>query len=408
MDINIDLSQIKKVITPKFYPLLFDKNRFQCIYGSAGSGKSVYACQSLLLRILVGYTTDITHRILILRKTANSIRDSVFEEFKKWINTWNLNELVTINKSSMSFEFTNGSQIISAGLDDSEKLKSLTGVTSIWIEEASQITLPDFRQVNLRLRGITHTKMQIILTFNPISSLLWINDYFFANNKDNATIHHSTWRDNPYLNAEYINELKALKDQDENYWNIYSEGKFGILKDLVYNNYEILKEFPKKFKEVSWGMDFGFRDPSTLVQIGYYDNNYYIKERLYERNLTNTDLIECVKKIIPKKHRRKQIIYADNAEPARIEEFNRAGFICKPADKSVKDGIDFCRRSSLKLYSGSSNLIKEVQSYKHKETKDGTVLEEVVKFNDHTMDAMRYCMYSHWGKIRPKAEISFI
>jgi phage terminase large subunit len=408
MNVNIDLTQIQKVILPHFYPLLFDKNRFLVLYGSAGSGKSVFAVHNLLIRILVGYKLGVTQRFLLVRKTASSIRESVYAEIKKWITAWNLNDLVIPNKSNLSFEFSNGSQIISVGVDDSEKLKSLSGITSIWIEEASQLSLQDFKQINLRLRGIDYTKMQIILTFNPISTLSWLRDYFFVNTKDTATINHSTWRNNPNLGEQYTQELVRLKDEDENYWKIYSEGLWGELKGLIYSNYQVVKEVPPKYKEIVWGLDFGYNHYSALTKVGYYDDNFYLDEQIYQTNLTNKDLIKALKEKIPLKDRRSQLIYADNAEPARIEEINREGFICKPADKSVSDGIDYCKRCKLKVTEYSSNLLKELQSYKYKEDKDGNTLEEPLKFNDHACDSFRYAIYTHYGKIRPKASISFL
>ena len=409
MNININLKNLKDIINPKFFPLLTDHNRFLVLRGSANSGKSVCAAQKCLLRILIGYKTGIRHRILVVRKTANSIRESTFAEFKKWITAWGLDELVRINKSNLSFEFTNGSEVISVGCDDVEKLKSISGITSIWIEEPSQLSLGDFRQINLRLRGITHTYMQLILTFNPISRHNWLYNYFYIKDKSTATLHHSTWRDNLWADPQSIAELKALKEQDEGYWKVYSEGEWGSLKDLIYQNWKIIKEFPKDewFKEIIYGCDFGFNDPSVLLKIGLKDDEFYIQELLYRSKLTNGQLIEEFKKLIPDKFSRKRLIYCDAAEPARIKEICNAGFRALSADKSVKDGLDYIKRHKLHVYQHSIDTIKEIEGYKYRETKDGDVLEEPVKFHDHSMDAMRYPIYTHYGKIRPKASIAF-
>jgi phage terminase large subunit len=403
VNINIDLSNIKDVILPKFYPLLFDKHRNLVIYGSAGSGKSCFAAQYLHLRTLLGYNQNIVQRFLVLRKTNNSIRESVFHELKKWASAWGMLDICNINKSNMSFEFTNGSQIISSGLDEVEKLKSITGITSIWIEEANQISLQDFRQINLRLRAITHTKMQIIVTFNPISRLLWLNDHFFVNPtdkvKNNTTIHHSTWRDNKFLDQESIDQLNDLKNQDIAYWKIYSEGEWGVLEGQIYNNYKIIDEFPedKFLNDIIYGLDFGFNDPCALIQIGKKIDDFYCRELLYKSQLTNEDLIKKLKDLIPTRYRDKRIIYADNAEPARIEEINRAGFICLPAKKDVQDGLDFCKRNKIYISRDSENMNKEIQGYIYKKDKEGRSLEIPLKYKDHTMDAMRYGMYTHYA-----------
>jgi len=126
--------------------------------------------------------------------------------------------------------------------------------------------------------------------------------------------------------------------------------------------------------------------------VGIKDWEIYLRELLYQTHLTNEDLIEKLKELIPDKNR---YTYADSAEPARIEEIARAGFNIHPADKSVKDGIDFVKRQKLHILKRSVNLIKEIGGYKYKEDKDGNVLEEPVKFRDHLMDAMRMAIYTH-------------
>jgi len=401
MDININLKNIRKVINNTFFPLLFNKDRFLVLRGSAGSGKSAFIVMLILLRILIGYKTGIKHNILCMRKTAASIRESVFKEFNTWIDRWGLSELVTINKTLYSFEFSNGSRIISMGCDDEEKLKSISGITTIWIEEANQLSLKDFKVINDRLRGIIRAKQQIMLTFNPISKLSWIYNYFFVNKKHNATLHHSTWRDNPHNGKVYEQEMMAYKEIDENHWRIYSEGEWGSLKDLIYSNYNIMDKFPSMdtFHDSCYGLDFGFNHPSSLIFVGEKDGEYYIKECLYQTKLTNTELIDEVKKIISPEEREDKYIYYDTAEPARATEFYQAGFLMRPADKSVKDGIDFCRRKTLHIDPYSVNLITELQSYKNREDKDGNVLDEPVKFKDDAVDGMRYGMYTHFGNL---------
>jgi phage terminase large subunit len=406
MQVNIDLSNLDKVFLPKFFPLLKDKHRFLILRGSAGSGKSVSAVQKMLLRILIGYKTNTLHNFLCVRKTANSIRESTYAEIKRWITAWNLDSLVEFNKSNLAFEFSNGSRIISVGCDDAEKLKSLSGVTSIFIEEASQLSLDDFKQINLRLRGISHTYMQIMLCFNPISRLNWLYDYFYVKPKDNATLHHSTWRDNKFLDETYRQELQSLQDQDKNYWMIYSEGEFGSLTGCIYNNYIVLPEFPEsKFGETVYGVDFGFSAPSSVVKVSQYDEGIYLEEKLYEKGLTNTELIKRTKDFIPEDKRRSVYLYGDTAEPDRIAEFNKAGFIMYESDKSVKSGIDFLRSKKLYIKKDSINLLNEIQSYIYKVDKENNSTEEPLKMKDHCMDAMRYASYSHFGSTRMKPQI---
>src|SRR5699024_10273207 len=113
------------------------------------------------------------------RKTGKSIRQSVFRLLVDLISEYNLSKAFRINKTEMSIISITGSSLITSGLDDVEKLKSVAGINRIWIEEASEVTEKDFDQLDLRLRGQSKIGFQMTLTFNPISELHWIKKKFF-------------------------------------------------------------------------------------------------------------------------------------------------------------------------------------------------------------------------------------
>lgn len=399
---KIDLSNLRAITNEVHYPLYTCQSRYLILYGGAGSGKSRFACQKWLVRILAGMTCNIIHKFLFLRKTSPAARKSVYALTKWYVHEWGLEPIVDINKTEMSFSFKNGSEILCSGLDDPEKLKSIEGITGEWMEEATEFAKDDFKQLNLRLRGKTARYKQIIMTFNPIDAMHWINKYFFEGQHNLTTINHSTWRDNRFIDKEYIDILKDLESEDENYYNIYSEGKWGVLRNVIYSNYEIIAEgeWPTEFDEVIYGEDFGFNNPSGLLFIGIRDQEIYLEELIYKTGLTNTALIDEMKSVIPEKYRSKSI-FCDSAEPARIKEIRLAGFNAMEADKSVKDGVDFVKRKHLKIHPESTNLIKEIKGYKYKEDKNGNVLEEPVKFNDHLMDPLRYGLYTYYRKPEP-------
>lgn len=391
MPIRVDLRNLPKLVNDKFYPLFKDTNRYLVLYGGAGSGKSWFAAQKIIVRCL----TEPGHRFLCIRKVAKTIRESVFALIRETINNWGLSRLVTINKSNLSFQFINGSEIITAGIDDPEKLKSIFGITGMWIEEASEITPDDFNQLDLRLRGHTPYYKQIILSFNPISEMHWLKKYFFDRKREGATIVHSTYLDNKFIDDHYRQVLEELKETDPVYYAVYALGQWGSLGNLVYSNYVIedLPTDPKEYPVVYYGMDFGFNDPTAINAVGIKDDEVYVFDEFHRTKLTNTDLIrEAGAWGLPKD----RIIVADSAEPDRIMEFMRAGYTkIQPADKrpgSIKAGIDFLRGKKIHIASHCTHTIKEIQGYKYKEDKDGNVLEEPVDFNNHHMDAIRYAV----------------
>lgn len=385
--IKIDLTALPELTNDVYYPLYKDKSRYLVLYGGAGSGKSVFAAQKILVRML----TEQPHRFLVVRKVAKTLRYSVFSLSQDIIGQWGLTALFKVNKSDMTITCANGNQIIFAGLDDPEKLKSIAGITGIWIEEASELEQKDFQQLDLRLRGPTKYYKQIILTFNPISALHWLKKVFFDFKKDNATIVKSTYKDNKFIDPEYVKVLEDLKNQDETYYKIYALGEWGVLGNLVFTNY-VVEDMPtdeSRYSSIFYGLDFGYNDPSVLLKVAIHDNEIYILDEIYERHLTNTQLIELCKEKVNKRY----IIIADSAEPDRIEEFKKAGFRIQPCTKgndSVKFGIDWLKRHKIHINSCCVNTIKEIQTYKYKENKDGNVLDEPVDFNNHAMDALRY------------------
>jgi phage terminase large subunit len=294
----------------------------------------------------------------------------------------------------MSFTFVGGSEILCGGVDDPEKLKSIDGITSIWLEEPTELSKEDFMQINLRLRGETPSYKQIILSFNPISRTSWLYAYFFETLCPASTyICHSTYRDNRFIDAKYIEVLKNYENQDYTYYQIYTLGQWGVLQNLIFTNWEV-KEIPvenRYYDTVLNGLDFGFNHPSALIRVGVKDDELYIFDEIYERGLTNNELIPLVKAKVPIE----QVITADSAEPARIEEFRKAGVPIKPSIKgpgSIKDGIDWVKRHRIYLHPQCVNTIKEIGAYKYKEDKNGNVFDEPVPFNDDAMSALRYAI----------------
>lgn len=383
----------RKVFNKVYLPYLDNDKRYEIIYGGAGSGKSVFLAQKKVYQHL----KDKGRKTLVVRKVGKTIRHSAFAMIKEIIYRWNVESLFNIPKGASNFDITgpNGNQFIFTGLDDVEKLKSIVGITDVWIEEASEITEEDFNQLDLRLRGKTPFPKQIGLTFNPISALSWLKKRFIDTVDPRVSVLKTTYRDNRFLDEEYTEVLESLKDKDYVYYQIYTLGEWGVLGNLVYSNY-VVEDFPREdehYSSIYAGVDFGFNDPSAVVKIGWKDDELYILDELYRKGLTNTELIQEIEdsKVVSKSHH----LTGDSSEPARIKEFRQAGYNIRGAEKgkdSVKFGIDWVRRHRIHIHTSCQNFLNEIQSYKYREDKDGNVLEEPVDMNNHLMDAMRYAL----------------
>ena len=225
----------KKVFNPRFLPLLEDDtHRYMVLYGGAGSGKSVFAVQRFLYRLL---TLPLCN-LLVVRAVAATNRDSTFALFQQIISKWGLSELFSCKEGDMRISCANGNSVIFKGLDDTEKLKSVTfpkgELTDIWVEEASEIQEEDFNQLDVRLRG-KGTHKQIVLTFNPVSVLHWLKLRFFDRQDPRAVCLKSTYKDNAFLDDDYKATLEGYKDTDPYYYSVYCLGEWGVLGQTIFD-----------------------------------------------------------------------------------------------------------------------------------------------------------------------------
>lgn len=394
---------------PKYRTILTDNNRFLVLYGGAGSGKSYSIAQKIITEI----TSIPDCKYLAVRKVGKTLRFSVFALLQDIIEQWQLSSYFHVNKTDMTIEFLPmRNRIICIGLDNVEKLKSIVDVKRIWIEEASEITQDDFQQLNLRMRGESKISKQILMSFNPIHHLHWLKEYFFDNPKPNTTILHSTYKDNEFLDAEYKQELENLKEIDPYFYDVYCLGKWGILGNRVFTNF-VIENFSYQLEDlenVCHGQDYGFNHASTLISLGFKDGDIYVFDEQYYKEHTNPEFIERVNE---SGFARSNVVTADSSEPARIKEWQKAGYNVRPARKgkdSLLMGIDWLKAHRIHIHATNCpNTAREIQLLKYREDKDGNVLEEIVELDDDCIAAMRYATEWLWnvgkGKFRTLTEV---
>ena len=169
---------------------------------------------------------------------AATNRDSTYALFRQVISRWGLSELFSCKDSDLRISCANGNSVIFKGLDDTEKLKSITfpkgELTDIWIEEASEVQEEDFNQLDVRLRG-KGTHKQIVLTFNPVSVLHWLKLRFFDRRDPRAVVLKSTYKDNNFLDEDYKATLEGYKETDPYYYSVYCLGEWGVLGQTIFD-----------------------------------------------------------------------------------------------------------------------------------------------------------------------------
>ena len=382
---------LSKWILPVYWPYARDySTRFNVYYGGAGSGKSHFVAQKILLKCL-----QYKRKLLVVRKVGNTLKDSVWAMFLKLL--YQMPAVIkTINKSEYTIELINGSVILFKGFDDPEKIKSIEGITDIVVEEASELTEDDFDQLNLRLRADCGM-LQIHLMFNPVSKANWVYKRFFENGTpEDTVIIHTTYKDNPYLPQEYIDSLLRLERTNPAYFKIYVLGAFATLDKLVFpvKTVRIVSEEETKDLLFWIGMDFGYTNDPTAITWGYVDQEkkiLYITGEYNKKGMTN----DVIAKTITDLGFAKERIIADAAEPKSIAELKKLGLnrvvgAVKGPD-SVKNGIDRLQRYDIIIDERCINTIEEFDNYTWtKDKKTGEYINQPVDSFNHHIDSIRY------------------
>ncbi|WDS60577.1 terminase large subunit [Bacillus phage BC-6] len=269
------------------------------------------------------------------------------------------------------------------------------------IEEATELTKDDFSQLNLRLRS-RKPNNQIILMFNPVSKMSWIYKDFFEGNPDltkkNATIIHTTYKDNKFLPQEYIDALHEMMDSNPTYYRIYALGEFASLGKLIYTNWTTQEfdvyELLGQGMHARFGLDFGFSaDPTAFVGflVDKPNKTLYFFDEMYQRGMTNEDIAQ---ELFDRGYS-KEIITADSSEPKSILELKRNGIrrikSAKKGNDSVNWGINFAQGWKMVVHPRCTNLIEELENYEYqKDKKTNEYINKPVDAFNHLLDAMRY------------------
>ena len=383
-----------------YIPFLSEERSTQIYYGGSSSGKSFFLAQRVVMDNLRGVNWLLTINI------GKTIRNSLFNEIKKAISAYEVNHLYSINKSDMVITCKeNGKQILFAGLDDVEKLKSITpanGVLErIWIEEATEVKREAYLQLKKRLRGYSPFKKAIILSFNPILKTHWIYKDFFKNWQDDKTIYRdsdisilkTTYKDNKFLTDGDIYSLE--NESDEYFRNVYTYGNWGVLGHVIFKNWivEDLSESISGFDHIYNGMDFGYSsDPNALIRLHLDKKNkkIYVFDEWYQAGMSDDELAEVCRGFF-----KGGIITCDSSEPKTIDYLSLNGINAVPAVKgpdSINRGIRYLQGYEIIINKDCQNFRNEIEQYHWKEDKYGNAMAKPVDANNHLIDALRYAI----------------
>lgn len=376
--------------------------RYRVLMGSAGSGKSVNVAQKYIL--------DLTDKrnagrsLMCVRGVEVSHLNSTFAELSGAIYRMGLENIWRINPSKLSMSYPeNGNYIMFRGCNDQkaiERLKSVTvpegKITDVWCEEATELRVDDFNIIDDRLRGTLPygQNYQITLTFNPINSAHWIKHQLWDYQSDDIFTHKSTYLDNSFIDDAYKKRMLRRKELDPDGYRVYGLGEWGETGGLIYPNVKFGNYANMEFEDYTIGTDWGFNHYHATILIGWKDGEPYALREVAVQGLTTSQIIEkCNEACIPKN----VIMHCDSAEPDRIKEFKKAGYMAYPVKKeqtgkgSVKNQIAWLKDRMIHIDGRCEQLHKEIIQYTYKkDPTTGKFTEEPITVNDDAIKALTY------------------
>ncbi|MDF2485676.1 MAG: hypothetical protein K0R46_1844 [Herbinix sp.] len=400
MAINLDIDP--KVFNEIYLKYQFhNNNRYQIYFGGSSSGKSFSLAQRTVLDVLGG-----KRNYLVVRNVQSTIKRSCLNEITKAINAFNLREYFDINKTDMIITCNlNDMQILFCGLDDVEKVKSITPkkgvITDIWVEEATECERSDIKQLDKRLRGRSEVIKRLTLSFNPILKDHWIYEEYFGIweddkqyiEKDNTSILKTTYKDNHFLTPD---DIAALENEtDKYYYEVYTLGNWGTLGAVIFKNWRVedFSDIEPTFDNYRHGIDWGFaEDPFAYIK-SHYDK---MRKRLYICDeIEAVDLLNSQSAPMVKEKAGRDRVTCDCAEPKSVAEYKTLGINAKGAKKgqgSVEYGIKFLQGLEIIVHPRCKCFKTEINKYKYKEDKNGNVLPVPVDKDNHLIDGLRYSL----------------
>lgn len=433
MNVNMNVSN-------RFASFLTDWDYEQyLLLGGYGSGKSYHVATKIILKLIEEKRTA-----LVTRQVRDTIKDSCFALFKEILSNMDLLSADTTNKSKrtdnkviavsspMEIRFPNGSRIIFKGLDNPEKIKSIHGVSIVWIEECSEIRYEAYTELLGRVRE-PNMSLHFILSCNPVGKENWVYNTFFThtdekgkektiqdenefyrrrtivNKKNGVYYHHSLPDDNPFLPASYIRRLDALKQTDKQLWVVARWGRFGANGTRVLPNFTVAKDakqFKDKINSISsqfhfFGLDFGFEESyNALLSCCVDDKNkiLYIYDEVYMNHITDDRFSQRVdvRSVAERAGRCEKPICADSAEPKTIQFYRQQGFNMYGAKKYIGSRLQNTKKikrfKKIVCSPKCKNTIRELKDLTYAKDSKGNAIYDEFNIDPHTFSALWYAL----------------
>lgn len=380
--------KVEQFLNRQFYDLLHSDKRFRVHRGGTRSGKSWACCQYIAYLL---QTTDKPLEIDIVRKTLPALKGSIMKDMIQILMETNMYWEGEHNKSENYFIYK-GSTLSFISVDQPQKIRGRRRHIAL-LEEANELTVEDFRQINMR------TTDYLIFTYNPSDPVHWLYEELDDDITDEWV---TTYKDNQFLSIDIVKQIERMKEKDPDFWRVFGEGEKAVFSQRqIFNDWQFIdyKDFPDT-DVVYLGLDWGYsNDPAAICEVRRQGESLYIHEICYRTGMTNKDIVD----MIAQKGYKDMLIIYDAAEPKSGEECRRldpynAYKASVKGQGSINAGISLLREYDVFVSNESTNMKKEYESYWWDVLKDGTIINKPIDKNNHLMDALRYVVYTTYGK----------
>ena len=383
---------------------ILSRNTETAYVGGVGSGKTA-AGVIRAKRHVTEWNTGGTGAIV--SPTVPMLRNVIEPELRKW----GLLDApgVEYRRSENRIDFPNGATIILESANNDRKIERLRGLNLAWawMDEAAYQDAKVYNVLSDRLRVGEYRNLFATTTPRGFN---WVYDVFakplpdepavelpdgdvYRNDATTSVLGVST-RANPDHPDDYIERQERQRSGEAYEQEI--EGKFVSFEGLVYKwfgrDHRVPDDaLPETYDRTLYGVDWGGSAPTAIVALRQSGEEWYAVDEFYERRVVNDTIISELERM--ERAYGAGPIYCDTNEPRAIEQLSREGFDAREADKSVETGIRHVSsiRDRLNVAESCQNLVDEFNTYQYK---DGGESDDVLKENDHLMDALRYALFT--------------
>lgn len=382
-------------------------NRTYIFRGGRGGLKSSY----ISLKIIELIKNNPNMHACVVRKVANTLKDSVFAQIKWAIHELGLDEEFSDVKRPPEITYRKtGQKIYFRGADDPLKLKSIKPefgyIGILWKEEKDQISGPEEeRSINqsvLRGGDISYD----FSSYNPPKSTsAWVNRELLLENP-NRVVHESVYTDAPpeWLGQKFLDDAEHLKATnptayEHEYLGVPTGAGGNVFDDITVR--EITKEERERFDRVYQGVDWGwYPDIYAFERVAYEASTETIY--IMDEHTCNKTANSATAQWILDHGYDDYMITCDSAENKSVNDYKDLGLPAKPAIKgpgSIEYSFKWLAIRHIVIDPVRCPVaVKEFTEYEYERDKEGNVISGYPDHDNHTIDAVRYALESYWTR----------